>query len=563
MLDRGTESLDAASTLAQGGDGRVLPKLRTWAFAKTGDTYWDHWLLPLGDAEWAMRRLRTVLDGTAINVTGRAPWYASVAGPAARDPILATLRNPSTKLSLRKELLPALGVVAKSEDVPWLLEQLRDDRLVKEAGEALDMSGDPRRARPMMEAFKRVGHVGVRVPRILALPAEAIEDDLIEILSDPSGYGWQCGVVLPLVARRPIPRLREALFAVKAGHAILAATVAPGDAPRIERLRKSADVEERIFGLYLALRLGDESVVPQLARLAIPEKGKAPFRTFADIFRWPDPPGAAWPRAVEEAWRRSGREDWALERWLAARGAADALERVRKRSPPFGDPLHRPNPEDDDGAILARRGEAAGLSRLLDRAARFGPLPPETERAFLAGADRAWKLRLLAAARRPRLQASNGALRLAALAATPEGVPLFRAAICPADNHPEWSGPGDAVTIPCLEALAALGVRDAIPEIRPHLRSRLPRVAAAAARALARLGDRESLPEIARLLDRYDETANEEWDLWRPTPDGPSRRLWDAALEVLELMAGEKSPGASTLERRAWWRGKHAKPGDR
>lgn len=556
---KGEAQLGAAEALARIGGPRILPGFKAWMFRTTGDTYWDHWLLPLGDAEWAGKRLDTVIRGTAVNVTGRAPWYASVAGPAAREPLLAALRDPAAKVGRRKELLPAFGVVALPEDMPFLASLLRDDRLVKEAGEALDMTGHPARARPMMEAFKKTGYHGIKEPHILALPLEGIEDDLVEILSDPKGYGWQASVALRIVARRPTPRLREALFGSGLGHAILAATACEADRPRIERLRASATPPDRMLGSYLALRLGDQAAAAELARLVFPEKGPELLLVAALFIHWPDPPGEAWPEAVEEAWRRTGKKDWTVERWLARRGVEDALAIVRRRKPPWTEPVHRPNPEDTDGAILARRGEAAGLERILERA-QGGALPPETEAAFLAGADRAWKLRTLAVARRSGLH--SGATRLAALLALPEGIPLYRAVVA-AFGDPGSRKPDDAVTIPCLEALARLGAREAIPEIRLRLRDRPARTAAAAALALARLGDRDSLPEIAKMADAPDEIANEEWDNHRPRPDGPSRRLWHAAMEALEVLTGEKAPGASDAERRAYWRTRHEKPRDR
>jgi hypothetical protein len=318
--------------------------------------------------------------------------------------------------------------------------------------------------------------------------------------------------------------------------------------------------EDRAFGLHLALRLGDESAAPPLADLLLPAKANSPFPILGSVFvLWPDPPGEAWAKAVEEAWRRNGREEWMVERWLAARGVPDALERIRKHGRPFR--MHDANPEDPGAALLARRGEAAALGRLLERAIG-GPLPPATERGFLAGLDPAWRLRLLAAARRQSLQPSSGVLRLAALAGLPEAVPLYRSAVCGGANRADGGDLGDVVTVPCLEALAKLGVRDAIPEIRLHLRGR-PRFAAAAALALARLGDRESLPSILALAEQPDEIANEEWDVDRPRPDGPSRRVWDAALEALEILTGEKPRGTSTLERRAWWRDWNAARRDR
>lgn len=564
---------EIVEALARVGSDKSLPAVRAWFKEKAPDSAERRRILfLLRDPFWAREQLAERRRAAADLYRLEFDEIAAAGGAALRDEVLDVFDDPALKVGLQRELLVLLGAVGRREDGALIAQKLEDRRLRDAAAEALDRIGDPRHAAALMKAFRR-GRGGLELQRaVLALPASAVEDALVEILSDAETYSAQDQAALRLAERALTSRLRETLYkGILEGElgwtslrAEAARILAPGagkdDLPRIEKLRahQGRDATVRVCGLLLAVRAGDAAAAPELAGIVgggekffLPHPLAASWNDGAHLLEWAAPAGEAWRKAVAEAWR--GKREWldgAI--WLAGQGMKDAQDFLRERRARL--PAAQAARAD---RALAARGERDALERLFAQAATRNYLSFEDERAFLAGAGPELKARVIEEARKRTRFASHPFLRLAALLKDPRAVPVYRAVV--ARDPTAWGGVNehDLVTGPCARALGRLMVAEAIPDLRVQLRSMNARNRAEAALALGDLGDREAIPFLVRLVDDPFEVEAEDARQGTEYLLRPLRRVWDAAMEALEKVTGEKPAGESTAERRAFWRARY------
>jgi hypothetical protein len=536
---------EIAEALAEIGSDVSLPVLRT-LLADSPPSERDRLLAQARDPEWARDALEQARAQSERPPSLRALELAAVGGPRLRDAVLAWATAPGVPAGLRRDLLiPLLGACGRPEDAPLLLQALRDPRLAEAAAEALDMAGDPRHAREIFDAALR-GRFLKGDPLLRGLAPEEVEDGLLEAFRDPRGYAVLSRAALVLAERRLSPRLRTALFDLLAdrdaaglrGEAlrILAGRAGPDDLPRLAALRASQDATVRAAGLLLASRAGDPEAGRALcAHLAAStgvlsyEARLVPFLDLAST------PGSDFEAAVRAEWvLRPVWSDGAV--WLASRGDPAAAAAVRELV------------KGADAArlmsflrALAEGGDRPSLERIRDRALA-GYVPPDLERLVLLTADDAFRARLVAAL------PAGPALRLAAILDLPEIEPhLLAAAARGFDKYSIDAG---------FAALARRNPRGTSELLYRLLRSPSAGVRAAAATAVGEIGDRTSLRRLGRLID-------DPGLLDTPPFGGPLRRVWHAAMEALEKLEAVAPERSSTASRRAFWRSRLEKLGDR
>ncbi len=515
-------------------------------------------LRSLRDPAWAVEAVLDALQDPGTLNEHELNVAAAAAGPELRGLLRRELAKPGLKVSVRRKLLPVLAVAGTAEDGALLVAALADPRLARAAAEGLDRLGDPAAAAPLLGAWKRSESELPLGPVLAAPPGDALEADLAEILADPDGYENKWFAALRLAAPRWSPRLRGALAAGVAATGsfdwrgarlaalrALAGTVTELDDPRIAALRAHGEPGVRQCGLLLATVRGDAAAPAELALALAGELRPAPYKPFgSDRLSLMDLPGpASWKDAVAAEWnRRPGWDDGAA--WLAVRGDARARAHVAARIDALPDGLRRWL-----DANLGAQGDVDALRRLLGRVLA-GVLPaPEEEAAFAAAAPPELRQRVLARARLLVRHGNEPLLRLAALTADSSGIPFLRQALSDRELRGVFH---DRTNAQLIASLGRLQARAAIPDLRRCLRWPDPACRAAAARALAEIGDRASIPWITRLVD--DPFPEDE----RTAPGEAARRVWHAAIDALEKLAGVPTEGRVMAERRAFWRDRHA-----
>ena len=549
--------------LAAVGGEKTLRFLRKFMGGKFEN---DSVFLALRDTDWALDRLEQAMKNPSyrnLNISA-VSRLAAAGGAAVREDVLRRLRDPGTKVSDQKSLLPLLGAVGRREDAKLLIEKLADERLTAEAAQGLDMIGDPDAARPLMEAFKNATlSLHIR-PALIALPTEPLEDDIVEMLSDPDGYMLKFRTLIQLAARRLTPRLRDVLFQGLTGPSIgrgetlqlLLGDVREEDGPRIAKLRAHEKANHRACGLLLALIGGDGGAADELATLLSGEEyvrisaGTSPREMInMNLLEWAAPAGEIWNRAVVRAWRaKPGWDVGAI--WLAAEGDEGALKYVTDHIVVYADPLRQYLE-----MKLAAKGDPTGLAWTLERAQGRRRLTPEHEEAFVAGADPESRARVIAFARSKVRYGGGIFMQLAARLAAPEATGLYRQYLLRRENIVSRASNGGPATPLCIRALGKIKAKDATGFLRRFLRSRDSSSRAAAAFSLSQLGDRESIPYLVRLVD---DPAIIRLDRSIAHYDRPLQRVWHSAMAALETLTGVKSKGKSVADRREFWRKWHA-----
>ncbi len=551
---------DLVEAIKKVGGPASVPAVRKYYEEDDDPDSRDDTLFLLRDPAWAVERLDQARREPETFSSIYPLRLASRGGPALRDRVLDWMEQPGLKTSVRKQLLPILGAVAREEDAPLLLEALKDARLREEAAEALDMIGHPAHAPALFQALLRSRSPKRLHRMVLGAPAQTLEDGLLEILEDPDGYDdLHQQTALALAARRLSPRLRGALLDLLAGErissddragralSILCGRAGPEDLPRLATLRSSEEREVRAAGLLLALRAGDPSAAAPLA--AILAEGRIGLREGYDPFPFLDagaPAGKPWTEAVLAEWRK--KPDWTEAAcWLARRDVREVHARLR--------PLLDLKPDRERAPAEQALG-ACGVPEALEAITRrvlggrvFRGASEEDEAVLVAASGRERRARILAAAR-SRARENESALRVAARMALPGGLALYREALRADQSEEDWEEDEDRVTSWCVEAVVRLKAREAVPDLRRLLRSRHPLNRSLAAGALAELADRGAVPLLVPLLDDPFEIRNGD-SVDDDENFSPVRRVWHAALEALEKLTGTRADGASTAARRA------------
>jgi HEAT repeat protein len=553
---------DLILALRKVGGPASIPAVRKYYETEDDPDERDESLFLLGDSQWPLERLAQARKDPGILPDLYPLRLASRGGPALRDPLVDWLREPRVKVSVRNALFPILGAAAREEDLPLFVAALKDPRLREMAAEALDLIGSPAPAAAVMDAFKR-SRDPERLHRVLlGMPAETLEEDLLEVLADPDGYSDDRHrmTAVTLAARRPTPRLKDALLArltdprtardESAGAAIelLCSRMGKDDLPRLAPLRVHAEARVRAAGHLLALRAGDLAAAPALAAL-LPD-GRATISTPAgslDFLALGAPAGRPWTDAVLAEWRR--KPDWnEAACWLATRDVREVHPRLRALLS-----LRTERERLPAEWALASTGDPEALERITLRilSRQLNTQPDGDAEVLAAAAGRERRARILAAARAPSGRGSNEhVLRTAARMAIPEGVPLYRAAFRADQSDEDWEEDEDEVTFRCIDAVVKLRATEAIPDLRRLLRSRQPFNRARAALALAELGDRDAVRLLVPLIEDPFEARNGDN---RDDDENftPIRRVWHAALEALEKLGRTTFEGGSTAARRA------------
>jgi HEAT repeat protein len=544
---------DLLETLALIGGEKSIAAVRAH-FTDREDRSRDETLAALRDPSLGMEGLRAARKNPAEVEPERLLQMAAFSGPAAREEILAWIAEPGLKLGVQKKILPLLGAVGRREDAGLLVAKLKDPRLLESVAEALDMLGDPGAAPDLAQALMRSPHYDEAGRILLSLPVESVTAAVEEILFDPRGYDPLYPAALRLAAKSSTPRMRAALFEELEKQAlswnshradairILAATAGTSDDHRIRNLCAHENAEVRAAGLMLAFQRGNREAAAELARLLADPK-MPPYnldvRLPLEIV-----PMKVWKPLLLEEWQK--RTDWTWGALLLAEaGVPEAMAELRRRR----DALAQQGFQERVGRALALGGDPADLDLFVEQLNRG--MRPGYEDALVVGAGEGLKKRLLAKA----LSLGLGRppyLSLVARMAIPEAAPLFLGAL-----ESGARSQGDEVRLSII-ALGALKRRDAIPDIRPHLRSTDPGTMAAAAAALGELGDRPSLGWIVRLVDDPTEVPDDREHSRRQDVE-PKRRIWHAAMEALEKLTGVATVGGSVADRREFWRTWYAK----
>ena len=486
-------------------------------------------------------------------------WFA---GPALREPILARLRDRTTRLSIRRELIAMLGVAGRAEDLPFIVESLADARLADAAAQALEMAGDRSHGKALMRAFLQSQQAMGVVMALIALDVDGPEDDLVELMSDPDGYAFQSVLAVRLAGRNLTPRLKDLIlekypkwneFLQRAVERMILDPARRGDEELMKRLQASADGGLSSLGDHLAMVNGDASRAAGAAKGAR-IKGLARHLQMGG-FRLDlgAPAGEAWTVAVAAEWDKA--RDWhEATVWLAARGHKNAMDKLRARLATESGSATSPML-----AALASGGDAGQIEKLWERAF-IGVLSAEDD-GFLLGmarqGDATTKSRILALARGEQTTSYGPGHRLSARLALPEALPAFRLAVTRCDQG-DHGGARPFDLAACITALATLKDRPTIPAIRRHVRSGNEVVRIAAMDALAELADRGAVPSIIRFIDDPTDTRRQHPSGWSYDAP-PVRRVWHHAMEALEKITGEKPPAGSVLQRRDFWRAWWAK----
>lgn len=553
LQDESKESAarDILDAMAKVGGEKSVAALRLKAGGRE-DEYQvlEEFLATLRDPGLGQERLRAARKRPSEFESEEILQAAAFCGPAARNEALEWLAETGKKLGVQKKVLLLLGAVGRPEDGRILVEKLKDPRLLESAAEGLDLLGHPDYAPDVIEALRRAPHFSDAGQILLGLPPDRIQPALEEILSDPHGYDYLLPAALRLAARRTTPRMRKALFEALEGRAgrgiphpaeairFLAATAEPSDAPAIARLRGHEKAEMRSAGLFLALSRGDREAAAELARFLADQKISS--YTVDSRLPFEIAPANVWHTAVLEEWRM--RPDWA---WgaiaLAGAGVPEAQAELRRRLESLAPTGLNPRAIRE----LALGGDSETLDRLLEHLSQGG-LGKEYEDALVARAGEGLKKRLLARAQ-AHPQANSPYLSVVARMALPEAVPLYLEALAAGTRNR-----GDEI-VHSIRALARLQQRDAIPDIRPYLRSTDPASLAAAISALAELGDRPSMGWIVRLVDDPTEVPPDRRE-WKSGSVEPMTRIWHAAMDALGKLSGASPAGKSVAERREFWR---------
>ncbi|HKS16579.1 MAG TPA: HEAT repeat domain-containing protein, partial [Planctomycetota bacterium] len=570
----GRKGIDALSDLCRDGNPRTtpsamevvawmmgdeaLPLIRSWRDAFPAELQ-DRARIPifLRDPAGALASLEALGPEPTVTALMEFRNNGWIAGPALREPILARLRDRTTRLGVRREMITALGVAGTAEDLPLVVESLADARLADAAAMALAMVGDRRQGKALMRAFLQSQQSLGLVMALVALDVDGPEDDLVEILSDPDGYGFQAVLAIRLAGRNLTPRLKDLIlekypkwneFLQRGTEQMVLDPGRRGDDDLVKRLQSSADPGLSSLGDHLAMVNGDASRAPGAAKGAR-IKGLARHAQLGG-FRLDlgAPAGEAWTEAVAAEWDKF--RDWhEATAWLAARGRKDAMDRLNDR--------RAKEPEKVTPAMLtalASGGDAAQLEKLWERAFNAGLTMDDCE--VLLGlarrGDAPTKSRILALARGEQASSWGPGHYLAARLALPEALPAFRLAVTRCDQgYHGGARPFDLAA--CIRALAVLKDAATIPAIRRHVRSGNEVVRIAAMDALADLGDRGAVAGIVRFIDDPTDTRRQLASGWSQESP-PIRRVWHHAMEALEKITGEKPPADTVLQRRSFWR---------
>ena len=550
----------------------VLPVIREFYHRNKDSSGEDEIRFAFRDPEWARQEFLAAKSdsGGKLNLV-TVPRIAAAGGPVLRDEVLKWLTDPKTKVSVRKELLPLLGAVGRREDGKLLVETLADSRLADAAAQGLDMLGDPALVKPIMGAFIRTDYSLNLRSAILSLPAETLEDDLAELISDPGGYSLKSPLAIRVAERRLTPRLRKILFegVIEGGIGwtstrgealrVLAGTMKKEDLPALAGLRAHAKPTEQATGLLLAVLGGDPEAPQELAGLLsrgeyilIPYRGDARELGPVRLMDWAAPAGKPWREAVKAQWKaKPGWMEGSI--WLAGEGDPEVLAFVRSRISLYSEPLKR-----HLFAKLCKKGDPLGLDGMIDRAIARRPFTLEEEDLFVKGADPQTRARVIALARSKRYTRDAPIIRLAALLADPRAVEFYRQLLLSERSSPASYSRGSTTTPAALRALGTLKAPGAERLARRFLRSTVARDRAAAATTLAMLGDRKAVPYLIRLVDDPFQIQPVHYQS-RDTK--PVRRVWHAAMDALETLTNVKPEGVSIADRREFWRSWYAKSG--
>lgn len=489
-----------------GGPASLGP-LRRYFETSVVHRWRDRLLAKLRDPEWALAQLADARRKGEMPDDDRLEDVAATGAPELRGAVLDWLREPGLKIGVQRKLLPLLGAVGRREDGAILVGRLEDRRLAEAAAKGLDILGDPTCAGAIMQAFKRSRGAPLVGRHLLAFSTTGLEEDLLEMLSDPEGYRSGLGIVLELASRGLTSPFRKALwnnlldgnFALTGSRTrivlLLSATPSPDDKAWIAKLKAHANVSTRACGWFAELRAGDAAAARPLAEILSSPAGLESSFSDADSLPEPgldasSPAGAAWAKAVADVWRL--KPAWSAgARWLAVQGDRDAADSLRNSL----EKLSWRDRTMAEGALAALGGDREMLQRFLGGVAG-GIADFDPTGRFVAAASPAAKSTVLDLARAARTDSDDIAIEIAARLTLPDGVPIFRARL-----RDDSRNRNEPVVVECVAALARLRSTEALPELRLLLRSDSAAHRAAAARALAEMSDRASVARIAELLD--------------------------------------------------------------
>jgi hypothetical protein len=392
----------------------------------------------------------------------------------------------------------------------------------------------------------------------MSMPADGIEDLLVEVISDADSYPRQAPAAVTLAGRNLTPRLRDALLdAYPRSYAFVGAPIEAvlldprrvNDAELVAKLKASKNEGLRAIGSHLEMRAGGKVAV----FAGIQSRS---MRTWLDSG---ETAGDAWKEAVAAEWRKARKNPGPPPRemgaWLAERGDEDALDYIRGL-------LAAPSPTTAmDARAIALGGTAEDVTKAIDlivdpklQLERSDP-PARLDARIGARMDASTRSRLLGRAREEVPHKSSGnPLRRAVIAAAQmdlnEGRPLYRLVLGLVDYHAGNS----QEQVECIHALVRLKDPESLTLFRLQVRSTHAPVRAAAMDALAAFGDRESALRIARYVDDPTELRSDKDQQFGPFAYRPIRRVWHHAMDALEKITGEKQPAGAVLSRREFWR---------
>ncbi len=188
--------------------------------------------LDAGDSNrrWATQALARLREpGLSRELLDDPPWDADLARLGDRtilDEVVARVRGGRLKIQDRKRALELIGILGGEAHVGLLVEHLKEDRFKEAAAAALAEIGDPRAARPLVEALSTASYGAPFVQALARLPLSDAEAPLLALLDDPEENPGVMPDAIALAGRAGGPRMKERLAALMTGRAWSSARVA-------------------------------------------------------------------------------------------------------------------------------------------------------------------------------------------------------------------------------------------------------------------------------------------------------------------------------------------------
>jgi HEAT repeat protein len=453
------------------------------------------------------------------------------------------VREGRPKIEDRNAALHMIGLLGGPEELPLLLEHLKDGRFSEAAATALAELRDPRSVKPLVEALQVADEPEPFVRALWHLPLAEAESTLLEILDDPEGHEKVVDGAVALAAHSGSPKLKSRLLDLvtvgqggllhqaEIAHA-LASLIGPEDRARLALVKDPTNDLGARQSAYLLTALGDAEGTKRFVELV--HSGRYPGRDRRHqnvLLAFSSPPKPL----LEEVERAiGGNPEWFdgaefLAHHGKKTGEAILLKQLGRLQGRFIEPRA--------ASALLRIGNVGAVEALLWKIDTFRlPLEDEERLARAMGEESMPRLRELAQAKRP--VHDQAPARLLALRGDEASSRLFVSAVR-GDYLDNPLQPQSNVAV-MARALARLKAKEARRDFLRLLRSNVPDKRALGLECLGILGDAAALPVIVPFLDDLQPLAYQAFDGAGMEEEGT---VSATAISAIETLSGKKFTG--------------------